>query len=48
MYLIMDSARDVDELIDAVQRSLDAEQKVTDLNAMKKMQNILPMTVRQN
>ena len=31
-------SRDVDELIDAVQRSLDAEQKVTDLNAMKKMQ----------
>lgn len=29
--------RDVDELIDAVQRSLDAEQKVTDLEAMKKM-----------
>lgn len=28
----------MDELIDAVQRSLDAEQKVTDLNAMKKMQ----------
>lgn len=31
-------SRDVDELIDAVQRSLDAEQKVADLNAMKKMQ----------
>ena len=31
-------SRDVDELIDAVQRSLDAEQKVTDLEAMKKMQ----------
>lgn len=29
--------RDVDELIDAVQRSLDADQKVTDLEAMKKM-----------
>lgn len=31
-------SRDVDELIDAVQRSLDAEQKVTDLESMKKMQ----------
>ena len=29
--------RDVDELIDAVQRSLDAEQKVADLEVMKKM-----------
>lgn len=31
-------SRDVDELIDAVRRSLDAEQKVTDLETMKKMQ----------
>ena len=29
--------RDVDELIDAVQRALDAEQKVIDLEAMKKL-----------
>ncbi len=29
--------RDVDELIDAVQRSLDADQKVSDLETMKKM-----------
>ena len=29
--------RDVDELIDAVQRALDAEQKVRDLEAMKKL-----------
>lgn len=40
--------RDVDELIDAVQRSLDAEQKVADLEVMKKMDQYSSEKIRKN